>query len=80
MAVGWGQQDPAKHQLLAAFYTDIRRVGHIYATTSSRLKLKHHSALIAWIIRLPPVVFFCPFAHPAATAVEYMLVYQSLCS
>lgn len=31
-----GQQDPAKHQLLAAFSTDIRRAGHIYATASSR--------------------------------------------
>lgn len=55
MAVGRGQQDPAKHQLLAAFYTGIRRAGHIYATASSR-------ALIAWIIRLPPAVFFCLFA------------------
>lgn len=31
-----GQRDPAKHQLLAAFSTDIRRVGRIYATASSR--------------------------------------------
>lgn len=84
MAVGRGQQDPAKHQLLAAFFTDIRRAGHIYATASSRLKLKHHSALIAWIIRLPPAVFSdCLPPNPpppsAAFAEQYTLIYQSLC-
>lgn len=63
MAVGRGQQDPAKHQLLAAFYTDIRRVGHIYATASRRLQLKRHSALIAWIIPLPPAVLSPPPAR-----------------
>lgn len=66
MAVGRGQQDPAKHQLLAAFSTDIRRARHIYATASRWLELKHHSALISWIIRLPPAVasVCLPPPHP----------------
>lgn len=66
-AVGRGQQDSAEHQLLAAFSTDIRRAGHIHAAASSRRKLKHHSALIAGIIRLPPAVFFCLLAPPTPT-------------
>lgn len=50
VAVGLGQQDPAKHQLLAAFYTDSHQVGHIYSAASSTLRLEDFSALIAWII------------------------------
>lgn len=84
-AVGRGQQDPAKHQLLAAFSSDIRRAGHIHTAASSRRKLKHHSALIAGIIRLPPAVFFCLLAPPpppltplAAFTQQHTLIYQSL--
>lgn len=40
VAVGLGQQDPAKHQLLAAFYTDSHQVGHIYSTASSPVRLE----------------------------------------
>lgn len=48
-AVGLGQQDPAKHQLLAAFYTDSHQVGHIYSTASCPVRLEDLSALSAWI-------------------------------
>lgn len=48
-AVGFGQQDPAKHQLLAAFYTDSHQVGHIYSTASCLVRLEDLSALSAWI-------------------------------
>lgn len=48
-AVGLGQQDPAKHQLLAAFYTDSHQEGHIYSTASSPVRLEDLSALSAWI-------------------------------
>lgn len=48
-AVGLGQQDPAKHQLLAAFYTDSHQVGHIYSTASCLVRLEDLSALSAWI-------------------------------
>lgn len=44
-AVGLGQQDPAKHQLLAAFYTDSHQVGHIYSTASRPVRLEDLSAL-----------------------------------
>lgn len=83
MAVGRGQQDPAKHQLLAAFSTDIRRARHIYATASRWLELKHHSALISWIIRLPPAVASVCLPPPpppsAAFAEQYTLIYQPRC-
>lgn len=36
LVVGSGQQDPTKHQLLAAFYTDSHQEGHIYSTARSR--------------------------------------------
>lgn len=56
-AVGLGQQDPAKHQLLAAFYTDSHQVGHIYSTASSPVRLEDLSALSAWIFLFSLVVF-----------------------
>lgn len=43
--MGLGQQDPAKHQLLAAFYTDSHQVGHIYSTASRPVRLEDLSAL-----------------------------------
>lgn len=45
VAVGLGQQDPAKHQLLAAFYTDSHQVGHIYSTAICPVRLEDRSAL-----------------------------------
>lgn len=58
-AVGLGQQDPAKHQLLAAFYTDSHQVGHIYSTASSPVRLEDLSAPSAWIFIFSLVVLFC---------------------
>lgn len=60
-AVGLGQQDPAKHQLLAAFYTDSHQVGHIYSTASCLVRLEDLSALSAWILFFSLVVSFCLF-------------------
>lgn len=58
VAVGLGQQDPAKHQLLAAFYTDSHQVGHIYSTASCLVRLEDLSALSAWIFIFSHVASF----------------------
>ncbi len=79
-AVGLGQQDPAKHQLLAAFYTDSHQVGHIYSTASSPVRLEDLSALSAWIFIFSHVVLFCLLDsqhHPQP--VLYVPIHQSLC-
>lgn len=47
-----GQQDPAKHQLLAAFYTDSHQEGHIYSTASFPVRLEDLSAPNGWIFVL----------------------------
>lgn len=57
-AVGLGQQDPGKHQLLAAFYTDSHQVGHIYSTASCLVRLEDLSALSAWIFIFSHVASF----------------------
>lgn len=62
-AVGLGQQDPAKHQLLAAFYTDSHQVGHIYSTASRPVRLEDLSAL-GFFFFFPLVVLFSLWDSP----------------
>lgn len=79
-AVGLGQQDPAKHQLLAAFYTDSHQLGHIYSTASSPGRLEDLSALSAWIFLFSLVVLFCLLDSPhLPQPVLYVLIYQPVC-
>lgn len=54
VTVGSGQQDPTKHQLLAACSTDSRPVGRIYSTASGMVRLEDLSSLSTLI---------WPFSH-----------------
>lgn len=85
--MGLGQQDPAKHQLLAAFYTDSHQVGHIYCTASCPVRLEDLSALSASIFLFSLVVSLCLFTpsdceHPPQPLLYvpiYQFLYQCVC-